>query len=99
MSEKLGSSISPDLSNQIKAREAKFGSATRDKATLEYLNSNTAWVKLRSSVNIISGDVSKKLRAYGGKKDATPGASTIAESLILAGGALQGTEDNVTRKG
>ena len=37
MSEKLGSSISPDLSNQIKAREAKFGSATRDKATLEYL--------------------------------------------------------------
>ena len=54
MSEKLGSSISPDLSKQIQAREAKFGAATRDKATLEYLNSNTAWVKLRSSVNIIS---------------------------------------------
>ena len=89
MSEKLGSSISPDLSKQIQAREAKFGAATRDKATLEYLNSNSAWVKLRSSVNIVSGNVSKKLRAYGGKKDETPGASTIAESLILAGGSLQ----------
>ena len=63
MAEKLGSSISLDLSNQIKAREAKFGAATRDKATLEYLNSNSAWVKLRSSVNIIGGDVAKKLRA------------------------------------
>jgi len=99
MAEKLGSSISLDLSNQIKAREAKFGAATRDKATLEYLNSNSAWVKLRSSVNIIGGDVAKKLRGYGGKKDTTPGSSAIAESLILAGGTLQGTEDNVNRKG
>ena len=99
MSEKLGSSISPDLSKQIQAREAKFGAATRDKATLEYLNSNSAWVKLRSSVNIVSGDVSKKLRGYGGKKDSTPGNSAIAESLILAGGTLQGTENEINQKG
>ena len=92
MAETLGSSISAALADQIKAREDKFGAAFRDKATLEYLNSNTAWVRLRSSVNVISDGESKALYEKGGTKGSSPGGFGLAESLILAGGALKGND-------
>ena len=85
----LGQSIGGKLTSQIKARQGKHGATIRDKETLGLLNSNTAWVKLRSGVNTVSKQTSLNgLKAIG----STPsGNSSLAKSLILTGGVLNGS--------
>ena len=77
--ETIGSSISPDVSALIKAREEIFGARNRTKQQLEFLNSNTAWVKLRSSVNTISNDEALTLAKLDKVPSTAPGVSTIEE--------------------
>lgn len=87
--ETIGSSISPDVSALIKAREEIFGARNRTKQQLEFLNSNTAWVKLRSSVNKISNDEALTLAKLDKVPSTAPGVSTIAKNMILVGGAIR----------
>lgn len=84
----LGQSIGGKLSSQIKARQDKHGATIRDKETLTLLNSNTAWVKLSSGVNIISKDESKQM--LGNVKTKIAGDNSLAKGLILTGGVLNG---------
>ena len=52
--EPLGSAINDTVYNQIIARQNALGSNNKTREQLEYINSNTSWVKFRSSVNEIS---------------------------------------------
>lgn len=85
----LGQSIGGKLTSQIKARQGKHGATIRDKETLGLLNSNTAWVKLRSGVDTVSKQTSLNgLKAIGSPPS---GDSSLAKSLILTGGVLNGS--------
>ena len=85
----LGQSIGGKLTSQIKARQGKHGATIRDKETLGLLNSNTAWVKLRSGVDTVSKQTSLNgLKAIGSPAS---GNSSLAKSLILTGGVLNGS--------
>jgi hypothetical protein len=57
MAETFGSGISTKITDQLKARTKLF-SDRKDPKQLQVINSNSAWIKVRSSVNI-AGDNSK----------------------------------------
>jgi hypothetical protein len=44
--------ISPNISGSLALRQELMGRETRSPQELSFLNSNTAWVKLNSSVNV-----------------------------------------------
>ena len=84
----LGQSIGGKLTSQIKARQGKHGATIRDKETLTLLNSNTAWVKLSSGVNTVPKQTSlSNLKKIG---SVSSGNNSLARSLILTGGVLNG---------
>ena len=44
--------INPNISGSLALRQELMGRETRSPQELSFLNSNTAWVKLNSSVNV-----------------------------------------------
>jgi hypothetical protein len=63
----------PEVQGQLKARENAI--QKRDVTSIKYLNSRNAWVKMSSSVNIVTPDNPK-------------GSSNLADSYQLKGGIL-----------
>jgi len=60
--EKIGSGVSTQIIEQIKAREKVFEKDSKVSQDHLILNSNSAWVKLRSSVNQITLEDADKLK-------------------------------------
>jgi hypothetical protein len=78
----------PEVQKQLKARQNALSQRSTfqgNSTTIQYLNSRNAWVKMSSSVNIVTpgGDVN--------------GSSDLAKSYILQGGILN--PDNTQRRG
>jgi hypothetical protein len=64
----------PEVAAQLAARQKLISKENRSPSDLVYLNSKTAWVQLRSSVDIVGSD-SKK-------------AVGLAQNNVLTGGVL-----------
>lgn len=78
----------PEIQRQLKARQTAISQRTLfqgNSTTIQYLNSRNAWIKMSSSVNIVTP---------GGDPN---GTSDLAKSYVLQGGIL--TPDGKTRIG
>ena len=65
--------INPSLVNQLNIRQNLMGKQDRNPLELSFLNSNTSWVKLQSSINIQeSPDSAKNNVLFGGTLSYTP---------------------------
>ena len=85
--EVLGSSVKKEVIDQIHIRENAFGSTTKSRSQIQFTNSNTSWVKLRSSVNEVKGNQIDILRKKGDRAGST-GNSIPAQNYVLTGGTL-----------
>ena len=91
--ETFGSGITPDVATVIEKREEIFGKEKKETQDIALLNSNVAWVKLRSSVNLADLE---QARILAGKKHPTEEDhaafydtavnSEPAENLVLLSG-------------
>lgn len=88
--ETFGSSIPPLAAEQLKVREELYSKSSKSLANLQTLNTNTAWVVLRSSIDRVTLGVSaqndaakdpKKVQALLDNR-----TSKDAEDFILTGG-------------
>ena len=86
--ETIGSPVSDKLHNQIKVRQDILGNDVKSPAEISYLNSSTAWVKLRSSVNSISIEQAQQIARGEKTREEIKGSSTAANNFILTGGLL-----------
>ena len=84
----IGSGVDSYVITQLEKRQERYGQRTRSKATSELLNSNTAFVRLRSSVNNISFDDYLNLESGKNAPNSVTGEETIARNCILSGGTL-----------
>lgn len=100
--ETFGASIPPLAGDQIRAREKlyKGGEELRSIGDIQAINSNAAWVKLRSSVNkVTAGDTAIDNAAKDPANVSTilNGLSSIeAETFILTGGRAVVSKDQET---
>lgn len=86
--EKIGSSISEKVIQQIEARKKIVGKKEgRTNNDLVYLNGKTAWVRLSSGVNTITDEEAEILRDQKGRLD-IKGSNQLAGYNILQGGVL-----------
>lgn len=95
--EPLGSAINDTVYNQIIARQNALGSNNKTREQLEYVNSNTSWVKFRSSVNQISNEEALEVLKKGDRTK-TPGSPIKAQNYQLVGGTLN-PESQTPREG
>lgn len=88
--ETFGSSVNEVYINQINVRQNALGSNNKTRDEIEFINSNAAWVKLRSSVNKISRKKAQELLDSKGSKTAEGaiGDSKLAQNYALVGGTL-----------
>ena len=96
--EVLGSGISKGVTDQLLLRENLIGQSIKDKNHLLFFNSNGAWVRLASSINIVTQDQAKKLAGDPSFKEYSQnsvvlqpiedirGSNQIAEKNVLFGG-------------
>lgn len=96
--EVLGSGIAKGVTDQLLLRESLVGQANKSREHLLFFNSNGAWVRLVSSVNIVTEDQAKKLSGdpnFSEYSSNSPtisppedirGSNQIAEKNILFGG-------------
>lgn len=92
----IGSPLSSRVLDQIKAREQVIGKPEKSRDDLLFLNANTVWVKLRSSVNELTPDSieSVKNSQLDSKLSYTIEASPEkAKSFILVGGTKASGQD------
>ena len=91
-----GSKVQPNLIKQLETRQAAFKSSNKSRDQQLYINSNTAWVKLRSSVNVVTDEEMKNLDEAIGSKDVSYELKhdpAIAETNVLMAG-LRSTSKN-----
>jgi len=84
----IGSGVDSYVITQIEKRQDRYGQRSRSKATSELLNSNSAFVRLRSSVNEIDLDTYIKLESGKSLLNSVDGVDTKAKNSILTGGTL-----------
>jgi predicted chitinase len=98
----------PEIAAQLVARQKLISKENRSPSDLVYLNSKTAWVQLRSSVDIVGSD-SKKLvglaqnnvltggvlNPYGGQKSGLGPYDTSAYSHQTYNASTQKNENNI----
>jgi len=98
--EKIGSGVAESIVNQIKAREKVFASDSKASQDHLILNSNSAWVKLRSSVNRITIEDSDKLKISKDLRESVVGDPTYAKNFILIGGtkSVSGIRSGISRE-
>ena len=98
--EKIGSAVSENIINQIKARETLFGKEGKTQQDHLSIHSNTAWVKLRSSVNQISTGDADALKVSKDNRATIVGDSTYAKNFILIGGTanVEGIRSGINRE-
>lgn len=85
--EVLGSSVNKDVIDQIHTRENALGASSKTRDQIKFANSNTSWVKLRSSVNEIKGNQITTLRKKGDRTK-NFGNDIPAQNYVLTGGTL-----------
>ena len=54
MSQSIGASISTNVTAQLKARQGIFEKKFKDEKDLKFLSSKSAWVIMRSSVDVVA---------------------------------------------
>ena len=99
----IGEGFSPAISGQVASRQKVFGAKTRSNSQLKYMNGNSAWIKLSSSVNVdairasnlglqFSGeDVAKNYVLFGGtSKDSGTKLRSGLDEGYTVGGFAQG---------
>lgn len=84
MSNIVGEGFPEEIVKQIKVRQQKKGSYARDNQTLTWMNSNTGWVKMVSSVNINPERFTFANAPFGGNASKT--GNTLAKEYVLFGG-------------
>lgn len=84
--ETFGSPAKGYAIDQLKARATLVESNKKSKEALMAINSNVAWVSLRSSVNQISDGEVKQLLSNKVHRDAISGNAELAKKYILHGG-------------
>ena len=84
MSNIVGEGFPEEIVKQIKVRQQKKGSYARDNQTLTWMNSNTGWVKMVSSVNINPERFTFVNAPFGGNASKT--GNTLAKEYVLFGG-------------
>lgn len=94
-SETFGSPISDISLKQLRAREAVLKKPNKSIEELEIINSNTAWVSLRSSVNRVENvDQISKVRTGKAKPSTLSHSHDIAKQFVLFGGTRQATTNS-----
>jgi len=94
----VGSRVKPDLIDQLNQRSAAFSKDVKTRDQLTYINSNTAWVKLRSAVNQIDPDEYKKLdkaRIDGEVSRKLKHNAELAQAYVLQGGTRSTSKESV----
>lgn len=84
----IGSGVEAYVTTQIEKRQDRHGSRSISKSTAELLNSNTAFVRLRSSVNEISPGEYQQLEKGETAPISIKGTQTKAKNSTLSGGTL-----------
>ena len=93
----VGSRVSPDLIKQLEARQNAFKSNNKSRDQQIFINSNTAWVKLRSSVNVVKDEEFKNLDEATQNKEVSYKIKhdpAVAQSNVLMGGTRQTSDDS-----
>lgn len=85
MAETIGSGVSKTIIDQIKSREELFGKNSKTTSDIIAINSNAAWVKLRSSVNQITQQEANNLKLSKDTRN-NIGNPEYAKNFILVGG-------------
>ena len=98
--EKIGAAVSDNIIDQIKARETLFGKEGKTQQDHLSIHSNTAWVKLRSSVNQITNKDADALKVSKDNRATIVGDKTYAENFILVGGTANvgGMRSGISRE-
>ena len=96
--ETFGSSVNEVYIKQINERQNALGANNKSRDQVEFINSNAAWVKLRSSVNKISREKAQELLDNKGPKTGDLGKSLVAQNYVLLGGTLN-PESRTPRSG
>lgn len=86
--ETFGSAVSEDVIKIIKARESFFKKSPKTPREHSLINSNTAWVKLRSSINTIDDNDQIKLFNDVDGKENVKGKAEEAKNFILFNGKV-----------
>jgi hypothetical protein len=96
--ESVGSPIRTDVVTQLEKREAVFGNPAKSRNDLMILNSNAAWVKVRSSVNKITSPDLDKVKASKNERVNIKSNSQVAENFVLMSGT-RSTSSETGRSG
>ena len=83
----IGEGFSKQIVEQVKTRQEKYGSKTRNNEIQTFLNSQTGWVRLSSSVNVIVD--SRKLGLIGPE---------LAKQYVLFNGSSKYTNTGDARE-
>ena len=86
--ETFGSPASGYAVKQLKARAELVESNAKTVEQLKAINSNAAWVVLRSSVNEISEGEAKALLQNRSNRDSVTGTADLAQKYVLTGGTM-----------
>jgi len=92
MSNIVGEGFAREIREQVDTRQKIYGTINRTNEQLQYLNANTGWVRLASSVNINSNT---EIRGF----PAELSSNNLAKKYVLFGGigGVQGTNFNNLR--
>jgi len=93
----IGESFDPYVNAQVDIRQSKLGQTNRDNELLTYLTSKTSWIRLASSVDILSNLDIDKVAELG--ISYTEIGSNLAKNNILQGGNKRSTDSNSPRGG
>src|SRR6056300_1096592 len=85
----VGSRVAPDLIKQFETRQNAYRSNNKSREQQLFINSNNAWIKLRSSVNRVEEGEFAKLDAATRDKEVSYSikhTSFAAQQNVLMGG-------------
>lgn len=87
----VGSPFDEKVQQQIKVRESIFSSTVRDNDKLLYLNANSIWIRLSSSIdtNAKTATIPLEENISGPEQATLIGDSTLANNYILGNGVYQ----------
>ena len=86
--ETFGSPASGYAVDQLKARAELVENNAKTAEQLKAINSNAAWVVLRSSVNEITDGEAKSLLQNRSNRDSVTGTADLAKKYVLTGGTM-----------
>lgn len=94
----VGSQVGPSVINQIKIRQKTVGAPSKTKEQQLFLNSNGAWIKLRSAVNELTPEGYAKIEQALLSRETSYTLSTTAaksQDFILIGGTRSSSSDGL----